>query len=186
VSWFARLLGRGHRGDAAAPGSSALDQSQPTPAEREILDGLQKLTRVQAKLAMRVEELDSKLEGGFTDLRAGLEEVRPASADDLDWAELLDALDLLAEAARQASAQPALSEGLAAVIARIDRFLSQAGIERLAVSGEAPDGRLFRVVGAETSAALPEGVVARVVRAAVLRGDEILREGEVIVSRRTA
>ena len=53
-------------------------------------------------------------------------------------------------------------------------------------SGEAPDGRLFRVVGAEPSAALPEGVVARVVRAAVLRGDEILREGEVIVTRRSA
>jgi molecular chaperone GrpE (heat shock protein) len=150
-----------------------------------VLEGLQKLGRLQAKQALRLEELESKIEGGFADLRAQLEEAqRPAG--DVDWADLLDAMDALDEAARLAAATPEVAAGLRAVLQRMDRFLGDAGVERRIPVGAPPDGRLFRVVGAEPDPALPDGVVARVVRAAVLRGDEILREGEVIVTRRDA
>ena len=175
MSWVARLFGR-----EGAPEEPA------APADRtrqELLDGLQKVARAQAKQTLRLEELESKLEGGFADLRAQLEEAqRPAG--DVDWAELLDAMDALDEAARLAVATPDVAAGLRAVLQRMDRFLAVAGVERRTPVGTPPDGRLFRVVGSEPAAALPEGVVARVVRAAALRGEEILREGEVIVARR--
>jgi molecular chaperone GrpE (heat shock protein) len=136
---------------------------------------------------MRVEELNSKVEGSFAELEARLAELRSPAADDVDeWGELLDAVDMLEQAARHAEADRELAAGLAGVVAKLERFLARVGLERRAAEGERPDGRLFRVVGAEPSAALPDGVVARVVRAAVLRGDEILREGEVIVTRRSA
>jgi molecular chaperone GrpE (heat shock protein) len=183
VSWFARLFGSG---EAAAPAGA---DEGPAPAQdrRELLDAVQRLTRTQAKLAMRVEELDSKVEGGFADLTGRLAGVtQPASADDIEWDGLLDAVDALAAAIHHADGNPALAEGLTGVLARVERFLTQVGIERRAPAGEAPDGQLFRVVGAEPAPGLPDGVVARVVRAAVLRGDQVLREGEVIVTRRTA
>jgi molecular chaperone GrpE (heat shock protein) len=185
MSWFGGLFNRKDAGaeSLATTGAAA----QEAKDERELLESVQRLTRAQAKLAMRVEELDNKVEGGFADLGARLSDARkPASPQDVDWDELLDAVDVLAAAVHHADGNPALAQGLEGVLAKIERFLAQLGIERRAPAGAPPDGRLFRVVGAEPSAALPEGVVARVVRAAVLRGDQVLREGEVIVTRRTA
>ncbi len=184
MSWVRRLLGR----EREPAEERTLEMAAAAAQERrEILEALQKLTRMQGKLALRLDEIDSKIEGGFTDVGAKLDEAQPPpSAEEVDWSELCDAVDLLAEATRHAGAQPELAAGLEGVRVRLDRFLAQLGIERCAPAGEAPDGRLFRVVGAETSPALPDGVVARVVRAAVLRGDELLREGEVIVTRRSA
>jgi molecular chaperone GrpE (heat shock protein) len=185
VSWFGGLFSRKHAPAESLPRTDAAPHGAKD--ERELLDSLQRLTRAQAKLAMRVEELDNKVEGGFADLGARLTEARkPASPQDGDWDQLLDAMDVLAAAVHHAEGNPALAQGLLGVLAKMERFLAQRGIDRRAPAGDAPDGRLFRVVGAEPSAALPEGVVARVVRAAVLRGDQVLREGEVIVTRRTA
>jgi molecular chaperone GrpE (heat shock protein) len=156
--------------------------------QRELADVLQKIARVQAKQGLRLDELDSKIEEGFADLRAQIGDSRPpTAADEITWDELLDAPDALEEAARLAEQEsPAVASGLREVVARIERFLSGVGISRRAAAGGSSDGHLFRVVGAEPSAGLPDGVVARVVRAAVVRGEEILREGEVIVARRSA
>ena len=180
MSLFARLFARRQPEPDAAAGAE--------PETQQLLaETLQKLARSQAKLAMRVEELDSKIEGGFSDLGRRLEQLgRSSSVDAASWDELLDAVDLLHEAARQAGAGSPLSEGLAGVRARLERFLARQGIERLTAEGQSPDGRLFRVVGSQPEAALAEGVVARVVRAAVVRGGKVLREGEVIVARRSA
>jgi hypothetical protein len=51
--------------------------------------------------------------------------------------------------------------------------------------GIAPDGRHFRVVGVQPQPGDPEGLIARVVRAAVLQGEQVVREGEVLVTRST-
>ena len=178
MPWLARLFRR----DRALP-ETATASNEPT--RQELLEGMHRLARAQAKQGLRLEELESKLEGGFADLRAQLEEQQRPGGD-VDWSELLDAMDALDEAARVAATTPEVAAGLRRVIERMGQFLAARGVERQVPVGRSPDARLFRVVGTETAPALPDGVVARVVRAAALRGAEILREGEVIVTRRNA
>jgi molecular chaperone GrpE (heat shock protein) len=137
-------------------------------------------------LALQVEDLERKLEGGFAELRSALLSQKGAGTGAHagaapPWDELLDALDLLDEAVRLAD--PALAPGLMGVVARLGSFLSHAGLTRLVPLGQPPDGRLFRVVGTESHSSLAEGSIARVVRAAVLRGEHLLREGEAITVR---
>lgn len=130
-----------------------------------------------------MEDLERKLEGGLTDLRGALSSNRagaPAPAEPR-WDELLDALDLLDVSVHLADS--ALAPGLAGVAARLERFLGASGLTRLAPLGHPPDGRLFRVVGTQPHPHLPEGTIARVVRAAALRGERLVREGEVITVR---
>jgi molecular chaperone GrpE (heat shock protein) len=181
VSLLSRFLGRKQeQPNDEGPLAEQLER-------RQLMETVQKLARSQAKLALRVEELDGKIEGGFADLGNRLDDLAlPASADDTDWGELLDAVDLLCEAVHQAGPGSPLAEGLTGVRARLERFLAQQGIERLTAEGQSPDGRLFRVVGSQPSPVLAEGVVTRVVRAAAVRGQQVLREGEVIVAGRSA
>ncbi len=80
-------------------------------------------------------------------------------------------------------ADVALASGLAGVVARLERFLAYSGLTRLAPIGHPPDGRLFRIVGTQPHNSIPEGIVVRVVRAAVLRGEHLVREGQVITVR---
>lgn len=159
---------------AGAPGS---------PGAAELLDAVQRSTRTTAKLALKLEDLERKLEGGLAELRSTLGASRAATCASPD--ELLDAMDLIDQAAtRSAALDPALAEGLRGVLERLDRHLAAQGLVRSAPIGAAPDPRLFRVVGSEADASLPDGVVARVVRAAVTQGDTLLREGEVLTNRR--
>jgi hypothetical protein len=147
---------------------------------------VRKSSRAQARLSLQVEDLERKLEGGLAEWRGALSALQGAasgvsSGPELPWAELLDARDLLEEAARVADL--ALAPGLAGVTDRLDRFLAHAGLRRLAPLGQPPDGSLFRVVGTQPHSSLPEGVISRVVRAAVLRGEHLVREGEAITVR---
>jgi hypothetical protein len=137
-------------------------------------------------VALQVEDLDRKLEGGLAEWRGALSSMKssfsgvPTGAG-ARWDELLDALDLLDEAVRLAD--PMLAPGLAGVTERLGRFLAHAGLTRLALLGHPPDGRLFRIVGTQPHPSLAEGVIARVVRAAVLQGEHLVREGEAITVR---
>jgi hypothetical protein len=147
---------------------------------------VQKSSRAQARLALQVEDLDRKLEGGLAEWRSSLAAQKGdapgvAPGTELCWDELLDSRDLLEEAARLAD--PVLASGLAGVTGRLDRFLSQAGLRRLAPVGHPPDGRFFRVVGTQPHPSLSDGAISRVVRAAVLRGEHLMREGEAITVR---
>jgi molecular chaperone GrpE (heat shock protein) len=149
-------------------------------------DALQKSARAQSRLALQVEDLERKLEGGVAELRSALLSLKGSGPGAQaratpQWDELLDALDLLDEAARLAD--PALAPGLMGVVARLGSFLSHAGLTRLAPLGHPPDGRLFRVVGTEPHSSLAEGSITRVVRAAVLQGEHLFREGEAITVR---
>ncbi|KFE62429.1 hypothetical protein DB31_4139 [Hyalangium minutum] len=151
-----------------------------------LAEAVQKSARAQARWGLQLEELERKLEGGFADLRSALLSslsAPPGAPSQVapEWSELLDALDLLEEAIRLAD--PALAPGLKGVVARLERSLSHAGMTRVAPLGQLPDGRLFRVVGTEPRPGLAEGSIARVVRAAVLRGGALLREGEAITVR---
>ena len=166
---------------------AALPAASPPSWASALLEAVQKSSRAQARLALQVEDLDRKLEGGLAELRGALSS-REGTAPSLSagpeplWDALLDALDLLDEATRLAD--PALAPGLAGVSDRLVRFLAHSGLTRLAPLGHQPDGRLFRVVGTQPYPSnLVEGDVLHVVRAAVLRGEHLVREGEVITVR---
>ncbi|WP_224244909.1 nucleotide exchange factor GrpE [Hyalangium gracile] len=154
-----------------------------------MLDATQKSARVLARLSLQAEDLDRKLEGGLAELRgslSSLESARPGqdSKAEAGWDELLDAMDLLDEAVRVADS--ALAPGLAGVASRLERFLALRGLTRLVPLGHPPDGRVFRVVGTQPHSDLADGAVVRVVRAAVLRGEHLVREGEAITVRNHA
>jgi hypothetical protein len=167
------------------PEEIAPDESPPAWAAA-LADALQKSSRAQARVTLQVEDLDRKLEGGLAELRGLLTSRKGAapgapSEPEPRWNELLDALDLLDEAVRLAD--PASASGLAGVMTRLAGFLEHSGLTRLSPVGQPPDGRLFRVVGTEPHPTLAEGAVVRLVRAAVLRGGHLLREGEAITVR---
>lgn len=159
----------------------------------EILEAIQKASRTQARFGARLEALESKLEGGFTDLRAALAgqaaAARASARGSVQWDDLLDALDLLEEAIRSigsASVPEAAAEGLRGIASRLERFLGQAGLVRVRAPDRLTDGKLFRVVGTEQLPELADGAIARLVRSAVLEGDRVVREGEVTINRRSS
>lgn len=196
------LLGR-------AP-STPLSAPDPAPSNEDSDDGegagdeppawagqlavsLQKTSRAQARIGARVEELERKVEGGFADLRSAIAGIARTAgiewgAAAMKWEPLLDSIDLLVEVAASVDqrAWPGLGEGLDAIAGRLGTFLEQESMVRVGARGMPLDGKVFRVVGTDDQPDLPDGVIARVVRAAVLRGDLVVREGQVITNRRSA
>ena len=156
----------------------------PAVADPEVLEQLQKLSRASARTALRLEDLEKKLEGGFADLRSQLS--APKVADQPRPEELFDALDALDEACVNARAlQPELAEGLERVARRVEEVTLKQAWVRVRPHGQPPDGRLFKVVGAVQTPDLADGLVARVVRAAITSRDgATVRQGEVITSRK--
>ena len=183
--WFQKLRRKAcsHEQEDAEP------ESSPAWVD-ELAELLQKTSRAQARLGMKLDDLDRKLEGGFGELRASLAVTsRAPESSPARWDDLLDAMDLLEEAARSLDGEGVhaeTAEGLRRVLARLECFLDQNALQRLAPVGTAPDGKTFRVVGTAQRADLPDGVIARVVRAAVLSGGRVVREGEVLTNRRLA
>jgi molecular chaperone GrpE (heat shock protein) len=176
---FARLFRRrppGAQGDEKAPETDLTTVN--------IADLSQKIARTQARQGLRLEEIESKLEAGFADLRGAIDKVSLPDESSLSFDECFDAMDALEEAARLASDE-AHTQGLRAVRDRLERFLKRAGFERQTAAGDTPDARRFRVVGTEASAVLAPGKALRVVRAAICRQGKLVREGEVIVSVRS-
>lgn len=180
-SFFSRLFGSGQTASVAdsAPGA------EPPGWASDLADQIQKGARAQARVALQLEDVERKLEAGFEDLRSTL--ARSSSSapvpDRLEWALLFDALDLIGEARRAAAHQaPSLGDGLAGIVDRIDRFLAQGTYRRVWAEGAPVDPRQFRVVGTVVQPEIAPGAVARVVRAAVLSGDRLVREGEVLVA----
>ena len=188
MSWLTRLLRKSEVPEQQAPKQD--EQSDPPVPDwaLEMAEMLQKTSRAQAKLAVKLDDLASRVDGGFTQLEGLVKSSQRVQADEVSWDDLLDAMDILEAAVDSSEVRdiPALAEGLRGVVRRLERVLSKHSLTRLAPQGELPDGRLFRVVGSHPEPALPEGVVSRVVRAAVVRGDRVLREGEVLTNRRSA
>jgi molecular chaperone GrpE (heat shock protein) len=196
-TWLLRLLGRAPtsaRDEAPSDGDAGEEEGydEPPPWAEELALSLQKSSRVQVRAGARLEELERKVEGGFADLRSAIAAMaRTAAADGSSsparWEALLDSIDLLVDVAASVDRQacPGLGEGLDAIVRRLGTFLEQESMVRVGARGMPLDGRVFRVVGTDDQPDLPEGVIARVVRAAVLRGDRVVREGQVITNRRT-
>ncbi len=181
MSWLKRFFAP-RREPPALP---ALEARAPVPPwALDLQDGVQKVGRAQARTMARIEALESKVEGGFSDLRSSVPSGPATTQPSLD--EVLDAMDILEEACRtldDAGNAPA-SQGLRGVVDRLERFLAQAGLTRIAKPPAELDGRLFRAVGVVERHDLADGAPAHVVRAAALAGDRVVREGEVLVNRR--
>jgi len=193
IDWMRRLLSRREqeRPSPEAPAEPAAPAVSGEPgADRpaEILEAIQKAARTQARLGARLEALESKVEGGFTDLRTVIAGRPAAARESVPWDDLLDALDLLEEAIRSIGGAQGreAAEGLRGIASRLDRFLAQSGLVRVSAPDRLTDGKLFRVVGTEQLPDLADGAIARLVRSAVLEGDRVIREGEVIINRRSS
>jgi GrpE len=140
-----------------------------------------KVARAQSKLSLRLDELMHLL-----DERLAARAADPPSGE-LDPAPVLDVLDRLDEARRTLAVErPAVEQGLASIGARLEGFLGAMGIERRATLGVPADPKLFRVVGVEATSEATDGSITRVIRAAALRGARLIREGEVLVGRRSS
>ncbi len=152
----------------------------------ELVENVKKLARAHGRTALRVEEIERRVLAAAagpsprTDQRAS-----PVAEPLAAASELLDALDLLDHVVTSTAfaASPSAIQGLERVRARLTEFLGANGYERIAPWGQVPDGTLFKVVGTEVDPRVPSQAVTHVVRAAVRRGDCVLREGEVITAR---
>lgn len=183
LSWlFRRLAAPSPRAPPPEPAPAPTPEAPPWAVE--LADAVQKLARAQARLGLKVDDLNAKVDGGFSVLQTSLI-AQAAQPKAPEWDELFDAMDLLDTVARgpEAGAHAALAEGLGGVLDRLTRLLARLSLERAAPTGGVPDGRLFRVVGNRHDPSLPEGAVSHVVRAAVLRGGQLVREGEVLTNR---
>lgn len=160
--------------------------TEPAPWDTELLEQMQKLSRSNARLSLRLEDLEKKVEGGFAELRSHL--TTPKSADQSRPDELFDALDALDEACLNARAlQPEFADGLERVARRLEQVALEQTYIRVRPHGQSPDGRLFKVIGGMFAPHLADGLVARVVRAAITARDgATIREGEVLTSRKEA
>ncbi len=166
---------------------------EPVPADErpawvgELLEAIQKQSRATAKQSAKLEGTLGESLAMLRSLGEALaRQATPASpADALQTARqhalLFDALDGLDQAIRLAS-EPHLAAGLERIAERITSFCAHAGFRRMPGQGAPPDARVMRVVGSEPDAAVAPGHVSRVVRAAILRGAELVREGEVVVA----
>jgi len=142
----------------------------------ESSETLRKLTRSVGRTALRVEEIERKVDAAPT--------TRDSASEAADIGELFDALDLLdrmSQASRRAG-QAEVAVGLEGVGSRIARFLDSAGFTRIASVGGVPDGHLFKVVGTTHMDDARPGTIVEVVRAAIRRGDLVVREGEVVTA----
>lgn len=179
MEFWKRLLGR-------KPSVARTEPAPPQPAawDLELLEQMQKLGRSNARLSLRVEDLEKKVEGGFAELRGHLTTPRPTDQQRPD--ELFDALDALDEACLNTrQLQPELADGLDRVARRLEQVALKQTYVRIRPHGQSPDGRLFKVVGGLFAPELAPGLVARVVRAAITARDgSTVREGEVLTSRK--
>ncbi len=183
LRWLRSLTAR----SLPAPTAAALPTRSDEIVERsdEILEAIQKQTRAAAKQSARFEAAFGALEERLATLASKLEQrslvTAQVVAPELNLDPVFDALDGL-DAARTLAHDPHLAEGLQRVADRLEQLCEQHGYRRLSGVGMAPDPRVMRVVGTDPRCDLPRGVVSRVVRAALLRGDRVVREGNVIVS----
>lgn len=172
---LARLEARGdaHR-DALEGLHAGLDHARAESAERG--EALKKLARSHGRTALRVEEIEHKLDA----LVGGAES--PA-ARHLDV--IFDALDLLDRALESVDreAAPELARGLEGLHGRLARHLEVEGFARLAPRGGPVDGTALRVVGTVAGLDHPDGHVVTVVRAGIRHGARLVREGEVIIAK---
>jgi molecular chaperone GrpE (heat shock protein) len=169
---------------AAALGDST---GLPRAGDVEVLEAIKKGARAHAKLEAlleaRFDAMEASTRGQIESLRAS---VNAKAATGVTWDGLLDALDLLEQAARSIPTErdDGTREGLDLVLARLARFLErEAGIVRVGEPGQAVNGKQFRVIGTEPSAEIAPGTIVRVLRAAALRDGVVVREGEVIATR---
>jgi len=179
------LVGEPVAATEQAPTANPQAGAEPdTELLQDLSARLQKVARAQSKLSLRLDELGSQAEANHAALLARLEAPSAsASAAEPRYDDVLDALDRLDDATRSLRAEhPEAAGGLAAIAARLERFVASRGVVRHATLAVIPDGQRFRVVGTEAREELPVGVVTRVVRSAATRGDSLLREGEVIIN----
>lgn len=152
-----------------------------------LVDAVQRAARAQARLGAQLNVVESKLEGGFSDLRSTIASAAPppSAGGTLPWPELFDAADVLEDATLHLAehGEQELAAGVRGAVGRLESFLAGAGFVRVANAGNGIDAKLFRVIATTADGDDLEPPL-RVQRAAIRRGEAVVREGEIIVRRR--
>jgi molecular chaperone GrpE (heat shock protein) len=158
--------------DTRAIEAAARAGAERALAESDLAEQLRKAMRGLARASAEIAQI-----------RSALDALAAAPAN--DPTPLLDAIDDLERAADAIGEGhvDGASEGLRRVSERLGGMVARQGLRRVGTKGEPIDGKLFRVVGAEGSP-FAAGAIARVVRAAVVRGGDLVRMGDVIASRK--
>jgi molecular chaperone GrpE (heat shock protein) len=183
MSWLSRWF-RSRTHAAACADAEGEEETTSSAGVEVIASMVQKVARVQARQGLRIEEIEAKIEAGFSDLRSSLATTGSTAEAGLRFDDCFDAMDALDEAARVAPSVDH-AQGLHIVLGRLNDFIEHAGYRRDAAVGQTVDASRFRVIGTEVDDAKPAGAVVQVARAAVLRQGKLIREGEVIVSTRS-
>ena len=157
-----------------------------TPAAEPTLE--ERLAQLQAELTQgRDQALRDRadLENTRKRLQREKEEaVKYANASLLErLLPVVDNFELGLMAARQAPEAGAVVNGMAMVQKQLESFLSENGMQSLAVEGEKFDPNLHDALGEEPSADVPEGHVIRVQRKGYKLKDRLLRPASVFVSK---
>lgn len=165
---------------SAQPDAESQTPSSVTapPWAADMTEQLLKLSRAQARIGLRFDELQSHVDAGFVSLRGPAAPAELAKGADL--APLFDAMDLLDDLAFQHPGE--LGEGLQMVVQRLNQMVVGHGLQRAALLGRMVDGRLAEVNATVAVPAVAAGVVVRVLRAPILRGLSVFRQGAVVVS----
>jgi molecular chaperone GrpE (heat shock protein) len=174
------VAGDTHDTEAALEQLSAAVESLQS-GMTDALDIVRKSSRAQARIGIRIDEIERRMGAPAEPAQR----TEPPPRWDALW-DAMDVLDLAIAGIAPDASGAELRTGLTGVATRLHGFLAEHGMSREVPRGIAPDGRVVRVVGTEDVADVAEGAVIRVVRAPVIAGDRVLREGEVITCRRSS
>ncbi len=138
-----------------------------------------KLLKALGRSSLRIEQIETMV-SSIAKLDAPPKEA--VHRGDLD--DLLDALDQLDRAIASTASRGLddLETGLVGVRDRLEGFAGSLGLSRLRAVGIPVDATRFRVVGSREQDGAPSDQVVEIVRAAVLDGARLMREGEVIAA----
>jgi molecular chaperone GrpE (heat shock protein) len=150
---------------------------------RELLDGISKQSRLLARLALRHEDMEKKIEGGFGELRSARASAGPDDASE-SLEEVFASIDALGGLAR--SGEGALGDGLRMTVRRLERYLEARGVVAIGADGETIDARAYEVVGTVERPGAADGTIVERPRIAYRKGDRIVRMGTAVVARTEA
>ena len=154
--------------------ASEHDDQEPPPdtAQQDLAD---QLAATEDRFKRALADLDNyrKRAGRETDRRVA--EAREALLR--DWLEALDSIE------RAIAMDPALAEGLAAVLQQMEAILARHGVHRIGEAGERFDPERHEAVAVRTTDQVPDRTVVEVMRSGYALDGRVLRPAEVAVAR---
>ena len=155
--------------------SRASEEQREQPAPDAQPDLAEQLAATEDRFKRALADLDNyrKRAGRETDRRVA--EAREALLR--DWLEALDSVE------RAIQMDPALAEGLQAVLSQMEAILARHGVQRIGAAGERFDPERHEAVAVRETDEVPDRTVLQVMRSGYASDGRVLRPAEVAVAR---